>query len=127
MTKSWMVRKSLASEGLNQPKSVTTVSNYVKKSAEKKREIVRKKIKKQIKNGARYTVALDEWTCPGKRARFLNIVLHYMNDSTNLGLDYVNGRLPATAMKKMLIDKLERFGLSKLILKIFVYWHLPIR
>ena len=99
MTKSDMVRKSLASDGLNQPTSVSTVSAYVAKSAEKKREIIRQKIKVQLKNGARYAISVDEWTCPGKRSRFLNIILHYMDESTNLGMDHVNGRLPAEAMK----------------------------
>ena len=44
-----------------------------------------------------------------------------MNESTNLGMDHVNGRLPAHAMKKMLINKLERFGLSKFHLQNCVY------
>ena len=87
----------------------------MEKSSEKNRDIVREKIKNQIKEGARYAVALDEWTCPGKRSRFLNICLHYMSTSTNLGMDHVNGRLPAQAMKKMLINKLKRFGLSKFV------------
>ena len=113
MTKSDLIRKGLEADGLSQPKSVSTISSYVAKSTEKKRENVREKIKKQVMEGARYAVALDEWTCPGKRARFLNICLHYMSTSTNLGMDHVNGRLPAQAMKKMLIAKLKRFGLSK--------------
>ena len=71
--------------------------------------------------GARFSVSLDEWTCSGKRSRFLNIILHYMNESTNLGMDHVNGRLPAHAMKKMLIDKLKKFGLSKFLLQNCVY------
>ena len=108
-----MIRKSCLSEGLNQPKSISTVSSYVSKSAEKKREIVRQVIKDEIENGGRYSVALDEWTCLGKRARFLNICLHYMSKCTNLGLDYVNGHLPATEMKVMLTKKLKRFGISK--------------
>ena len=41
-----------------------------------------------------------------------------MEESTNLGMDYVNGRLPAEAMKQMVITKLKRFGLSKSNLKI---------
>ena len=118
MTKSDLVRKGLEADGLSQPKSVSTISSYVAKSTEKKRENVREKIKKQVMEGARYAIALDEWTCPGKRARFLNICLHYMSTSTNLGMDHVNGRLPAQAMKKMLIAKLKRFGLSKFLLKI---------
>ena len=108
-----MIRKSLLADGLAQPKSISTVSSYVSKSAEKKRNIVRQTIKDEIEEGGRYAVALDEWTCPGKRARFLNICLHYMSKCTNLGLDYVNGPLPATEMKKMLIKKLKSFGISK--------------
>ena len=100
-------------DGLNQPQSVSTVSSYVAKSAEKKRDIVREKLAKQVQEGARYAVALDEWTCPGKRARYLNICLHYLDECINLGLDHVNGHLPATEMKKMLIKKLQQFGLSK--------------
>ena len=118
VTKSDLLRKGLESDGLTQPQSITTVSSYVAKSAEKKREIIREKIKKQIKEGARYSISLDEWTCSGKRSRFLNIILHYMEESTNLGMDYVNGRLPADAMKQMVIVKLKRFGLSKFLLKI---------
>ena len=127
VTKSDLLRKGLESDGLTQPQSITTVSSYVAKSAEKKREIIREKIKKQIKEGARYSISLDEWTCSGKRSRFLNIILHYMEESTNLGMDYVNGRLPADAMKQMVIAKLKRFGLSKFLLKCSMYWHLPIK
>ena len=118
VTRSDLLRKGLESDGLTQPQSITTVSSYVAKSAEKKREIIREKIKKQIKEGARYSISLDEWTCSGKRSRFLNIILHYMEESINLGMDYVNGRLPADAMKQMVIAKLKRFGLSKFLLKI---------
>ena len=113
LTKSRLIKKGLESDGFQQPKSHTTVASYVAKSAEKKRQIVREKLKKQVQEGARYGVALDEWTCPGKRARFLNICLHYLDECTNLGLDYVKGRLPAKDMEKMLIKKLQRFGLSK--------------
>ena len=115
VTRSDLLRKGLESDGLTQPKSITTVSSYVAKSAEKKREIIREKIKKQIKEGARYSISLDEWTCSGKRSRFLNIILHYMEESINLGMDYVNGHLPADAMKQMVIAKLKRFGLSKFL------------
>ena len=108
-----MLNKGFLYDGLRQPQSVSTVSSYVAKSAEKKRDIVREKLAKQVQEGARYAVALDEWTCPGKRARYLNICLHYLDECINLGLDHVNGHLPATAMKKMLIEKLKRFGLSK--------------
>ena len=113
ITRSDLIKKGLEKDGLDRPKSVSTVARYVQISSENKRKIVREKIKEQAKNGARFAVALDEWTCPGKRARFLNICLHYMSTSTNLGMDHVNGRLPAQAMKKMLIAKLKRFGLSK--------------
>ena len=121
VTQSDLLRKGLESDGFTQPKSITTVSSYVAQSAEKKREIVREKIKKLIMEGARFSVSLDEWTCSGKRSRFLNIILHYMNESTNLGMDHVNGSLPAHAMKKMLIAKLNRFGLSKFLLQNCVY------
>ena len=112
-----MLEKGCKYDGFQQPKSVATVSKYVAISAEKKRNIVRERIKKQIEKGARYCVALDEWTCPGKRSRFLNICLHFTERCTNLGMDYVNGRLPAEAMKTMLVEKLKRFGLSKIALK----------
>ena len=114
MTKSKMIKKSLQSDNFNQPQSISTITSYVVKSAEKKREILREKIRKLVEAGARFAVALDEWTCPGKRARFLNICLHYMTESINLGMDHVNGSLPAKAMREMLIKKLLRFGLSKL-------------
>ena len=119
ITKSRLLGKGFKYDGFRQPKSIATVSKYVKISAEKKRNIVRERIKKQIEKGARFCVALDEWTCPGKRSRFLNICLHFTDKCTNLGMDHVNGRLPAQAMKTMLIAKLKRFGLSKFDLKIF--------
>ena len=112
MTRSELVKKGLNADGFSQPKSISTVSSYVAKSSEKKRDVVREKIKQQVEEGVRYAVVLDEWTCPGKRARFLNICLHYMSESINLGMDHVKGRLPAASMKKMLIRKLKTFGLG---------------
>ena len=48
------------------------------------------------------------------------VKLHGIRVCTNLGMDHVNGRLPAQAMKTMLIAKLKRFGLSKFDLNFFL-------
>ena len=78
-------------------------------------------MEKQVQEGARYAVALDEWTCPGKRARFLNVCLHYLSECINLGMDHVKGHLPAKDMEKMLIKKLQRFGLSKYLTNVLTF------
>ena len=58
------------------PKSHPAVSRLVKKSSENHRNIVKAKLKKDLKNGVRFCAITDEWTCPAKKRKYLNVSLH---------------------------------------------------
>ena len=42
----------------------------------------------------------------------MDTTLHEEDQSINLGMSYVNGSLPATKMKDLLLKRLKRFGLT---------------
>ena len=70
------VKKNLNTHGFNAPRSSNTVRMAVNKSATKHRQKVREQIKKHLKNGQRFCALTDEWTCPAKKRKFLNVQLH---------------------------------------------------
>lgn len=78
LAKSPLIRKGLAAHGYQDkaPKSHVTVQRCVKKSAVKHRQTVREKIKQHLKKGQRFCAITDEWTCPTKKRKYLNVTLH---------------------------------------------------
>ena len=74
--KSPSIKKNMNVHGFNHPRSSNTVRMYVHTSATKHRQKVREKIKKHLKNGHRFCALTDEWTCPVKKRKFLNVQLH---------------------------------------------------
>ena len=45
-------------------------------TAENHRKIIREKLKKMTEEDQRFCAVTDEWTCPVKRRRYLNVSLH---------------------------------------------------
>ena len=76
VTKSPAMKEYLAKYGYNQPKHTWTVKKYIHTSAVKHRQIMREKLKIHIKNGHRFCALTDEWTCPVKKRKYLNVQLH---------------------------------------------------
>ena len=58
------------------PKSHPAVSRLLKNSSENHRNDMKAKLKKDLKNGVRFCAITDEWTCPAKKRRYLNVTLH---------------------------------------------------
>ena len=67
---------SFSGNGYKPPKSSNTVRRLVHKSAENHRKIIREKLKKMTEEDQRFCAVTDEWTCPVKRRRYLNVSLH---------------------------------------------------
>ena len=78
LAKSILVRDGLKLRGYqdNAPRSHPTVQRLVHKSAEKHREILKRKLKKLVEEGQRFCLITDEWTCSTKRRRYQNVNLH---------------------------------------------------
>ena len=73
--KSKTLRKGFSLSG-KPPKSHTTVRRLIHRSAENHRKIIREKLKKMTVEDQRFCAVTDEWTCPVKRRRYLNVSLH---------------------------------------------------
>ena len=71
-----LIHRGVRSYGYEPPKSHNTVRSLVKRSAENHRKIYRDKFQELRKNGQRFCTIADEWTCPAKKRKYLNIILH---------------------------------------------------
>jgi hypothetical protein len=111
LTRSLLVRKGLQSEGLNQPVSISTVRNMVQRSAKKKRIEVKELIESMVQNDDRFSAVLDEWTSTGCK-RYMNVCLHFVGTSINLGMEFIPGYMPATEAERLLVNKLSQFGID---------------
>ena len=114
LARSKLIRKGLAAYGYQDktPKSHSMVKRLVHKSAETHRGKIREKLQRHLKNGHRFCSITDEWTCPAKKRKYLNVQLHLKGHNFNLGMVPGIGRLPAPVMKEKYIKRIEAFGLS---------------
>ena len=62
--------------GVMSTESDPTVRRYVGKSSKEHRDVVKKKLKRLKKDGQRFCLITDEWTCGPKRRRYQNVKLH---------------------------------------------------
>ena len=66
----------MSRHGFNAPRSGNTIRKWIRTSANKHREKMRENLKKHLKNGQRFCAITDEWTCPVKKRKYLNVQLH---------------------------------------------------
>jgi hypothetical protein len=111
LCKSSRAKEHVASKGFTLPQSPTTISDKLKQHANKLKEEIKKELKELIQLGTRFTVTLDEWTSARNR-RYINANLHSKEKHWNLGMARINGSLPAEATIKLLVSKLEEFGID---------------
>ena len=76
LAESDLIRRGISTYGYNAPTCSNTIRNLVHKSAENHREIYREKFKNYIENDERFCLITDEWTCPPKKRKYLNVTLH---------------------------------------------------
>ena len=78
LANSYLVKKGLSSLGFQDkiPNHHFAVSRLVDKSAENHRQKLSEKFKVQVQNGQRFCVITDEWTCSGKKRKYINVTLH---------------------------------------------------
>ena len=84
----------------------------LEQSAEDKKAKVKAKIKSLISKGIRFGVVVDEWTCKSKNRRYLNVCLHTKGCSINLGMEPVDGSMPAPELERKLRNRLESFDVD---------------
>ena len=71
-----LIRGGIEKHGYKAPKSHNTIRNHVRKSAQSHRKIYRDKFQALKKEGQRFCVVADEWTCSSKKRKYLNVILH---------------------------------------------------
>ena len=78
IAKSNLIKKGLSALGFqdNIPNHHFAVSRLVDKSAENHRLKLSEKFKIQVQNGQRFCIITDEWTCSGKKRKYINVTLH---------------------------------------------------
>ena len=113
MARSRLIRKGLQAYGYSKNKiSRQTISRMVHRSAEKKKEEVKKTVAEEIKQGKRFTCTVDEWSCGPKKVRELGVSLDTKGRKISLGLVKMVGSCPAEAMERLIIKKLDEFGVK---------------
>ena len=78
IAKSNLIKKGLSALGFQDkiPNHHFAVSRLVDKSADNHRQKLAEKFKVQVQNGQRFCVITDEWTCSGKKRKYINVTLH---------------------------------------------------
>ena len=78
IAKSNLIKKGLCALGFQDqvPRHHYSVSRLVDKSAENHRLKLKEELKKLVENGQRFALVSDEWTCSGKRKKYINVTLH---------------------------------------------------
>ena len=69
-------QRCVKSWGYKPVKSHNTIRKLLHKSAEKHRKIYRDKIQVLTNEKQRFCTIADEWTCPSKKRKYLNVILH---------------------------------------------------
>lgn len=106
------LRRALASDGYNIPKSPNTIRKIVMEFAEKVREQEKNEIVQLLEKGDRFNISHDEWSSI-KRRRYLNIILHHKKDRIwNLGLIRIKGTMDAETIVRKIDERLGTFELS---------------
>ena len=78
VAKSNLMQKGMAYYGYQDsaPKCHRAVQRLTHKSAENHRQKMKKRLQQHLKNGHRFCAITDEWTCPAKKRKYLNVSLH---------------------------------------------------
>ena len=78
IAKSNLIKKGLSALGYQDkiPNHHFAVSRLVDKSAKNHRLKLCEKFKVQVQDGQRFCVITDEWTCSGKKRKYINVTLH---------------------------------------------------
>ena len=80
--------------------------------AEEKREETKEKIAKYLKEGGKVGVKTDEWSCGPKRKRYLGVCVTVAKENISLGLKPITGSLNAKALEKLIVQKLDDYGIK---------------
>lgn len=109
--KSRFVRKGLASENIDVPKSNNTIMKKVHEFYSEKRTSLISTLKKEKLLGMKWSISFDEWTSKRGR-RYLNINLHGNERIDCLGMVRVFGSLTSARTEELIRDKLNEFELE---------------
>ena len=85
LASSYLIKKGLCALGFQDeaPNHHTSVSKLVDKSAENHRAKLCEHLKNLAEKGQKFCAITDEWTCPGKKKRYINVSLHLKGNFDN--------------------------------------------
>ena len=112
ITRSDFIRQSFLDKGFQLPKSPSAVMDLVYKQFELVTEDIRSEIQREIKNGKKFSVTLDEYSSL-RNKRYLNVNVHSSNGKFwNLGMIGISGKMISEKVREYLELKLGEFGLN---------------
>ena len=78
LSRSPLIKKGLCALGFQDqvPNHHSTVSNMIDKSAQNHRSKLIDHLKSLLDEGQRFCIVTDEWTCSGKKKKYINVTLH---------------------------------------------------
>lgn len=112
--KSVDLRKGLIARGFlvsDIPKSKSGVSNNINCYSTKIRQQFKNEFVLLKKENQKFSLSFDEWTSV-RNKRYMNLNVHSVNRTWNLGLSRVNGTMPAEKCVEIINSKLQIFDLS---------------
>lgn len=111
ITNSSAIKELIQKRGYQMPRSTTTTTVLIMQFFEVKRKKLKTQLISEIKNGAKYSITVDEWTDINIK-RFLNVTLHGNGVAHNLGLIKIIGSCDAVATQNLVEAKLLEFGIA---------------
>lgn len=110
--RSEFIRHALKKEGMNLPKSPTSVMDMIGQFADVCRENVISELRRRVDRGERFSVTADEWTSNANK-RFLNVNLRSKDSEVFvLGLVRITGTFTSERTLEAINDHLEKFGID---------------
>lgn len=109
--KSRIIKKGLAAENIQLPKSNNTIMKHVHDFCTEKQKELRTVLQREKQIGKKWSLSFDEWTSKRGR-RYLNISLHGNVRIDCLGMIRVIGSLTSVRTEQLIKSKLTEFGLD---------------
>ncbi len=111
MVKSKDIQRGLEAQGYKPPKTYRALSEMIIGFSSRIVEEMSAKFQKDLQSGFRFRITSDEYTSCGNK-RYMNVNVHYNNETFNLGMEPINGSMPAEKGLKLLKKRLSKFGLD---------------
>ena len=111
IVKSEAIQGYVKNRNYKMPTSSSTVQKYVVEFFEEKKAETKKSIERQLNQGEKFTITVDEWTDLVMR-RYLNVTLHSANEQIVLGLVPIVESCTSEKTEELVYERLQEFGVD---------------